>query len=176
MVGEVNGRKTICRYKSNRGKNMWSKVASLFRSKYGLLVLVALLLLLGGLVYGWLSHGKSSCALSSPSQEATEGFAATDTAQLMLFSADWCPHCQKCKPIWEDLKREYDGQTINGTRVTFVDVDCSDEENPEADRMRNKYEVDAYPTIKLVKSSGDVVTFDENPSRPALVQFLTNAI
>jgi thiol-disulfide isomerase/thioredoxin len=30
-------------------------------------------------------------------------------AQVMFFFADWCPHCKKAKPEWEQFKEEYNG-------------------------------------------------------------------
>ena len=32
---------------------------------------------------------------------------------IMMFTADWCPHCKKAKPIWEDLfNNTYDGKVV----------------------------------------------------------------
>ena len=30
----------------------------------------------------------------------------TKQAELMLFYADWCPHCKTAKPIWNELKTQ----------------------------------------------------------------------
>ena len=73
-----------------------------------------------------------------------------NTAELLFFYADWCPHCKTAKPIWNDLQSEYENKTINGYTVVFTEVNCY-EETAEVDNMMNKYSVEGYPTIKLLK-------------------------
>ena len=33
-------------------------------------------------------------------------------AELLFFSADWCPHCKNAKPEWDSFKKEYDGKEM----------------------------------------------------------------
>jgi len=96
------------------------------------------------------------------------------TAELLFFYADWCPHCKAAKPIWNDLKTEYENKTINGYRVVFTDVDCS-EETSEVEKLMNQYSVEGYPTIKLVKD-GQVIEYDAKPSRETLTKFLNTVL
>jgi thiol-disulfide isomerase/thioredoxin len=95
-------------------------------------------------------------------------------AQVMFFNVDWCPHCKTAKPIWNDIKGEYQNKAVNGYRVVFTEVDCS-EETAEVDKMMNQYNVEGYPTIKLVKD-GQVIEYDAKPSRSALTQFLNTVL
>jgi thiol-disulfide isomerase/thioredoxin len=95
-------------------------------------------------------------------------------AELLFFFADWCPHCKAAKPIWNDLKSEYENKTINGYHVVFTEIDCSTE-TAEVDQMMNKYNVEGYPTIKLLKD-GQVIEYDAKPSKETLTKFLNTVL
>jgi len=97
-----------------------------------------------------------------------------NNAELLFFFANWCPHCKTAKPIWNDLKAEYENKTINGYNVVFTEVDCSTE-SAEVDSMMNKYNVEGYPTIKLLKD-GQVIEYDAKPSKATLTQFLNTVL
>jgi thiol-disulfide isomerase/thioredoxin len=92
----------------------------------------------------------------------------------MMFSTDWCPHCQAAKPEWEELKSEYEGKTINGYVVTFTNVDCTNE-TPEVEALMNKYKIQGYPTIKLLKD-GQVIEYDAKPTKATMAQFLNTVL
>jgi thiol-disulfide isomerase/thioredoxin len=95
-------------------------------------------------------------------------------AELLFFFADWCPHCKAAKPIWNDLKSEYQNKTINGYQVIFTEVDCS-EETAEVEKLMNQYNVEGYPTIKLLKD-GQIIEYDAKPSKATLSQFLNTVL
>jgi thiol-disulfide isomerase/thioredoxin len=96
------------------------------------------------------------------------------SAELLFFFANWCPHCKAAKPIWSDLKSQYENKTINGYKVIFTEVDCS-EETAEVDKMMNQYNIEGYPTIKLLKD-GQVIEYDAKPSKDTLNQFLNTVL
>ena len=104
----------------------------------------------------------------------SEGLSSGKQAELMFFFADWCPHCKAAKPIWNDLKTEYEDKTINGYKVTFTEVDCS-EESPEIEKLMNQYNIEGYPTIKLLKD-GQVIEYDAKPSKEMLNKFLNTVL
>jgi thiol-disulfide isomerase/thioredoxin len=106
------------------------------------------------------------------SEHVPEG--TSNTAELLFFYADWCPHCKTAKPIWNDLKAEYENKTINGYKVVFTEINCS-EETAEVDKMMNQYNVEGYPTIKLLKD-GQVIEYDAKPSKETLTQFLNTVL
>ena len=95
-------------------------------------------------------------------------------AHLMLFYVDWCPHCKTAKPEWNALKEEYDGKTINGYIVIFEEYNCTDESS-EIEELINKYKIDGYPTIKLIKDE-QVIEYDAKPTKATMEQFLTTVL
>lgn len=95
-------------------------------------------------------------------------------AELMMFSVDWCPHCKKAKPIWEELKQEYENKTVNGYTIIFTDIDCTNE-SPEIEKLIVKYKIEGYPTIKLLKN-GQVIEYDAKPSKATLEEFLNTVL
>lgn len=95
---------------------------------------------------------------------------SSKTADLYFFYTTWCPHCKKAKPVWEQLSSELETTKINGSSVKCIAIDC-DEDSETAD----KFKVEGYPTIKLVKG-GDVIEFDANPNYEELMKFLKSVL
>lgn len=92
------------------------------------------------------------------------------TAEIYLFKADWCPHCKRAIPIFNSVKNKYHDTSINGHRVIFRVVDC------DADpATAEKFNIEGYPTIKLVKGS-EVIEFDAKPEEETIIQFMNTVI
>jgi len=92
------------------------------------------------------------------------------TATLMLFYVDWCPHCKTAKPEWDSLKAEYDGKTINGYNLSLIEYNCTNE-SEEVSQLMDKYSIEGYPTIKLVKDN-QIIEYDAKPTKSTMEQFL----
>jgi thioredoxin-like negative regulator of GroEL len=56
---------------------------------------------------------------------------------LVLFYADWCPHCMNFMPIFESKEDQ------NNQNYTFYRVKVNDDENP----LWDKFNFDAIPTL-----------------------------
>jgi thiol-disulfide isomerase/thioredoxin len=108
------------------------------------------------------------------SEKVPIGSGNGNIAELLFFYTDWCPHCKTAKPIWNDLKSEYQDKTKNGYKVIFTDINCS-EETAEVDKMMNQYGIEGYPTIKLLKD-GQIIEYDAKPSKETLTQFLNTVL
>lgn len=98
----------------------------------------------------------------------------SNEAELMLFYVDWCPHCKTAKPVWNDLKTQYENKTINGYTVMFTEINCT-EETAEVEQLMNKYNIEGFPTIKLLKD-GQIIEYDAKPTKETLTQFLNTVL
>ena len=63
--------------------------------------------------------------------------------KLVLFYADWCGHCKKIKPVWDETAEE-----INKDDKKMIKVNCGEGTNEEKKIMK-EYNIDGYPTIIL---------------------------
>ena len=98
----------------------------------------------------------------------------TKEAEMLLFYADWCPHCKTAKPIWYEVSDEYENKTVNGYKVVFTEVNCTNETD-EVEKMINQYNVEGFPTIKMIKD-GQVIEYDAKPTKETLTQFLNTVL
>ena len=94
----------------------------------------------------------------------------SETATIYFFYTVWCPHCKTAQPVWKSLKEKIGDKKINGVKLSFVDVDC-DKDTSTAD----KFKVEGYPTIKLVKGN-KVIEYDAKPDSDTLMQFLNTSL
>ena len=118
---------------------------------------------------------KSSTAYKPNSEHVSTGSTnGTKSAELLFFYADWCPHCKTAKPAWEDIKSQYENKTINGYKVVFTEINCTNE-SAEVEQMMNKYNIEGFPTIKLLKD-GQIIEFDAKPTRETLNEFLNTVL
>ena len=126
-------------------------------------------------ISSWLHYGYIMATFDNVANENQRALpTAGGTSNLYFFSADWCPHCKAAKPIINDLKTEYENKTINGYKIIFTDVDCS-EESAEVEKLMNQYSIEGYPTIKLLKD-GQVIEYDAKPSKDTLIKFLNTVL
>ena len=154
----------------------FQNVKSLFKTT-NLIYLLVVLILIASCVYTFnVYFAPQQKTNYKPNNEISnfQNNSNDKTADLMFFYADWCPHCKTAKPIWNDLKAQYENKTINGYKVIFTEVNCS-EETAEVDKMMNQYNVEGYPTIKLLKD-GQVIEYDAKPSKDTLNQFLNTVL
>ena len=77
-------------------------------------------------------------------------------------------------PHWNEVKKQYDSKTINGYTLVFTEVDCS-EETPKIKKITDEYDVEGYPTIKLVKN-GEVIDYDAKPTKETLEKFINSVL
>jgi len=110
----------------------------------------------------------------APNNEHMNKSNENSTAELMLFYVDWCPHCKTAKPDWEEVKTEFQNKTINGYHVIFTEINCTTE-SEEVEKLMNKYKVEGFPTIKLIKD-GQVIEYDAKPTKDTLIQFLNTVL
>ena len=139
-------------------------------------IMVAIVILIVAIVFVYKKYLVPKMNPSyAPNKEFIEKSEESSDAELLIFTVDWCPYCKKAMPIWKKFKEEYDGKTINGYNLNFRTINCTDENDAEVKDMLNKYAIDGYPTIKLLKD-GDAITYDAKPEFNTLQQFLQTVL
>ena len=151
----------------NAGKNLNNTTIMI-------IVVCLIFAILAGLYYFYYIAPQMKTKYKPNSEQIPIDANAKNEAELLFFYADWCPQCKTAKPIWNDLKSEYQNKTINGYQVVFTEINCS-EETAEVEKMMNKYNVEGYPTIKLLKD-GQIIEYDAKPSKDTLTQFLNTVL
>ena len=89
-------------------------------------------------------------------------------AELIFFFADWCPHCNRAKPEWDNFKNSFNKKKVGLFNLTCTDVDCSEGNSP----LIQEYSVDGYPTV-ILKKDGERIDYDASISEDNLQQFIT---
>jgi len=64
-----------------------------------------------------------------------------DGKKMVLFYADWCGHCKKIKPDWDDAAKE-----ANKEDKKMIKVNCGGGTEKDKELM-SKYNIEGYPTI-----------------------------
>jgi len=105
------------------------------------------------------------------------GNAVGSDVEILFFTVNWCPHCKKAQAPWTDFSNAYHGKTVKGRRVRCRKMDLT-EGNPnytEAKDYADKYKIEGYPTIKMIKDD-QVIEFDAKVSTNALEQFVEDVL
>jgi thiol-disulfide isomerase/thioredoxin len=139
-----------------------------------LIMIVVVIVFLGIGVYVYMNYFSKASKLYSANREFDQGSKGGATAEIILFYVDWCPHCKTAKPIWEQVKAEYSNKTVKGYNVTFTEINCTNE-SPDITAVVDKYKIEGYPTIKLLKGD-QVIDFEAKPTVSTLTQFLNAAL
>lgn len=124
--------------------------------------------------YTYKQYADANTAFHANRENIPKDKNSNRTATLMLFYVDWCPHCKTAKPEWESLKAEYDGKSINGYTVNFIEYNCTTD-SAETSQLMDKYNIEGYPTIKLVKDN-QVIEYDAKPTKSTMEQFLNTVL
>lgn len=124
--------------------------------------------------YTYKQYADSKTAFHANRENIPKDKNSNKTATLMLFYVDWCPHCKTAKPEWETLKAQYDGKSIKGYTLSFIEYNCTNESS-EVSELMDKYNIEGYPTIKLLKDN-NIIEYDAKPSKSTMEQFLNNVL
>jgi len=89
---------------------------------------------------------------------------------IFFFHVDWCPHCKKALPEWTTFKAQNDGKQVNGYLVKCVELNCTNETS-DITRAINEYNIDSYPTVKMLKEN-QKIEFDSKITSTALDSFV----
>lgn len=149
-----------------------SRLRSALFTPKGLLVLFGLILVIIAIYYAYyyIVYPKLKPSYVANNELKPASSQGGKEAEIMLFYADWCPHCKTAKPEWNQVKEKYNGKTINGYTIIFTEYNCT-EENPQIEQKMTQYKIEGFPTIKMLKD-GKVIEFDAKPNQQNLEKFL----
>ena len=146
--------------------------------KRQLLIVTLVIIFLGIGVYSYrtfaipMVKNKDSANISNANRR-------TQTADLYFFNADWCPHCKKALPAWQNFVSSYDKTTVNGYIINCIGgstgIDCSTTDNPKIMETIQKFNVEHYPTLKLVKDK-ITIDFDAKITQENLIKFVNTVL
>jgi thiol-disulfide isomerase/thioredoxin len=122
-----------------------------------------------------------------------EGFINPKQITIMLFFADWCPHCTSAKPEWVKMIKQYsdtapsegnkeeflkkyfgsENTSSESVQYTFQTVDCSDKDaiGTESKKLQKQYDIKGYPTI-IATNNDDVVNFEGAVKSEGLIKWI----
>jgi thiol-disulfide isomerase/thioredoxin len=141
-----------------------------------LIIAASILFIIGGIYYysTYVSSKMNTTYTANNESDTNKNNGPTKEAEMLFFYADWCPHCKTAKPIWYEVADEYENKNINGYKVIFTEINCTNETD-EVEKMMNQYKVEGFPTIKMIKD-GQVIEYDAKPTRETLVEFLNTVL
>ena len=138
----------------------------------GIVFIIIVLTMIG--YYAYTSYAQEKTVFHANRENMAKDENSNKTANIMLFSVDWCPHCKTARPEWDALKSEYEGKQINGYTIIFTEYNCT-EESDEVSQLMDKYKIEGYPTIKLVKDN-QVIEYDAKPTKTTMEQYLHSVL
>ena len=77
---------------------------------------------------------------------------------IYFFHVDWCPHCVKAQPEWDNFKNQYHNTVINEYLLQCYDINCTDDNGEEVNRKALKLikRINAESTIKSIENTNNV--------------------
>lgn len=153
-------------------ENIQENAFNLLSSSKFWMILIVILVFISVAVY---VYNKYVTPLIEPKYVANKEFTSTNeddngNVEIIIFTVEWCPHSKKALPIWEEFKNIYPNKKYNGYTLIFTEI--NGEENPD---MADKYKVEGFPTIKLIKGN-QVIEYDAKPSLVHLKEFLESTL
>jgi thiol-disulfide isomerase/thioredoxin len=102
----------------------------------------------------------------------SEGFAGSSEGAptFTMYYANWCPHCQPLKPIFQEFSAKKSIQV--NKKTVFLEMVEADE-NPDkitADGVKG------FPTFKLKKADGKTIEYDGDRTPSGWLSFLQQQI
>ena len=150
------------------------------------LIITSVAILIGAIIYVYQNYVAPKL---DPSYVANKEFTTggsdsggnTKIAHIYLFSTTWCPHCRSLKKegVWDEFTKANQGKTVNGYTLNIQEIDCSNDKDGEVKATLDKFNVDGFPSIKLLKDGDDpsqAIDFDAKPQTDSLNQFVSTVL
>ena len=86
---------------------------------------------------------------------------------LINFNTDWCYFSKKLQPTWDQFTK-----IMKNKNIEILDIKCDLDKNVD---MCNRYEIEGYPTIKLVVNN-QIIDYDGVTTLDELSKFINRNI
>jgi thiol-disulfide isomerase/thioredoxin len=113
--------------------------------------------------------------LSNNSAGTSTTYGSGTSVSIYYFHVDWCPYCKNSIGDWNNFAKDYNNKVINEYSITCIDVNCTNDTDPNVKAYVEKYDIKGYPTVKMVKD-GKVIDFDAKVTYNSLSQFVNNVV
>jgi len=145
------------------------KLATLLKKfRYHIVIVLVIFLII--ILYLYFTYYKKIKESFKSNNELDYGKSGENKeAKICFFYVDWCPHCKTAMPEWNKFKNEMNNTEVNGYKLVCVEYNCTTESS-EVKKLINKYNIEGYPTVKLIKNN-EVYDFDAKPTVSYLKQF-----
>ena len=131
-------------------------------------------------VFLWVGYYAYKSYVGTPTKNAYKDVANTAPNNMdivvTLYHVDWCPHCKKAMPEWNQFKDEYDGKLVNGYKVVCIDLDCTDDSDQKINDVLKTKGIESFPTVKAVMPGTDgkemTISFESKTTKKNLEKFV----
>lgn len=141
------------------------------RSKLTILIVLLLVIFVTIAVYSF-PNKKKTVDISNANRRVKN-------ADIYFFNASWCPHCTKALPAWKGFVSSYDQTIVNGYTINCIGgqegIDCSSTDDAKTMEVVQKFNVDHYPTLKMVKDK-TTIDFDAKITQENLTKFINTVL
>ena len=86
--------------------------------------------------------------------------------EILFFTLDGCGHCEKMKPTWKLLKKNYGENQY----IKLIEVDAKNQ------KLVDLYNVKGFPTILYIKDEKIQTEYNGNRTYEDLVKFLKHSM
>ena len=116
------------------------------------------------------ANNNKSKKMSNALINATSIKPSSGECVVALFYADWCGHCKRFKPEFEQAMEKLNGQTNkNGKKLRLVKVDCDANKD-----LAKEYGISGYPTVKILQDDGTITEYGGERSYEGLRKYLVS--
>jgi len=101
--------------------------------------------------------------VNSKNAENFKNIVKEDKPVLMLYYAEWCPHCQIFKPTWKDIQEELKPKrNIRVAEVEYKDLSF----------IPKKYkDIISFPTLRVIKGGKIVGEYNAVRTKEDIIKY-----
>lgn len=148
--------------------------------KFMFWLIFVFILLIAAAIYGFYTYYIPSASARnfndlSNKRPIANGQGGGGDILIYFFHVEWCPHCKTASPEWKTFSSNYDDKEVNGYTIRCMDTDCTKDSDPSIQDIIQRFAIEGYPTIKMVKE-GKTIDFDAKVTNVNLEKFVENMV